>query len=50
MLIIIYEFVKNMLSTEYTNICQQTCINYDEVCVVKKKNKKMRKKNIYVKL
>ena len=50
MLIIIYEFVKNMLSTEYTNICQQTCINYDEVCVVKKKNKKMNKKNIYVKL
>tara|TARA_B110000285_G_C15130789_1_gene623429 strand:+ start:1288 stop:2451 length:1164 start_codon:yes stop_codon:yes gene_type:complete len=46
MLRIIYGFVKDMLSTEYANICQQTFVNYneDEVIAVKNKKKKNRKK------
>jgi len=47
---IIYGFVKEMLSTEYNNVCQPTFINYDEVVAVKDKKKKMRKKNISIDL
>jgi len=47
-LLIIYEFLKNLLSTEYTKICQQT--TKDELRVNKDKKKKIRKKQIVVNL
>lgn len=52
MLRIIYGFVKDMLSTEYANICQQTFVNYNEgeVIAVKNKKKKNRKKIISIEI
>ena len=46
-LMIIYEFLKNILITEYTNICQQNMTSTNLVSL-KDKKKKLRKKNIVV--
>ena len=46
-LLIIYEFLKNILLTEYYNICQQNITNTNLVSI-KDKKKKLRKKNIVV--
>jgi hypothetical protein len=48
-LIVIYEFLKNILKNEYTNICQKnTNINMNEVKIDKDKKKKIRRKNIII--
>ena len=48
-LIVIYEFLKNILKNEYNNICQKnTNINMNEVKIDKDKKKKIRRKNIII--
>jgi len=46
-LMLIYEFLKNILTTEYTNICQQNMVGTSSISL-KDKKKKLRKKNIVV--
>jgi hypothetical protein len=43
-LMIIYEFIKNILSTEYKKICQKNIATLEK----KDKSKKIRKKNILI--
>ena len=46
-LLIIYEFLKKILVTEYSNICQQN-MTTSNLVTIKDKKKKLRKKNIVV--
>jgi hypothetical protein len=49
-LINIYEFIKNILITEFKNICQNIKPYENTIPVIKDKNKKIRKKNITIEL
>jgi TATA-box binding protein (TBP) (component of TFIID and TFIIIB) len=49
-LISIYEFLKNILMTEYKNICQHIKSCESNGPVIKDKNKKIRKKNITIEI
>ena len=46
-LLIIYEFLKKILVTEYSNICQQN-MTTSNLVTIKDKKKKLRKKTIVV--
>ena len=46
-LLIIYEFFKKILVTEYSNICQQN-MTTSNLVTIKDKKKKLRKKTIVV--
>lgn len=50
-LFIVYEFLKNILTNEYKNICQQNIKpSEDEVFILKDKKKKIRRKNITIQI
>jgi len=47
---IIYEFLKNILVSEYKSICQKNMLNQTANSLLKDKKKKMRKKNIIIEM
>jgi len=49
-LILIYDFLKVILSNEFKNICQKNIKNSESELVIKDKKKKIRRKNITIEI